>query len=125
MKRQKHLGSYGFAALLAVAVYITFALLDANAAREEQAELTRSEIRMLDWLELDEAEWHKYHSLRTAVGRPLAEMTPYEVLGIYADDLEQRRRYARANARFMLDFYRRTTEFEELYRAEISKLSTK
>lgn len=110
----------GLAALAGVAASV---ILDVQAAREEASQWQKTDRRMLRWLELSEEEWHQYQARSTLIGKPLAEMTPYEVLGIYADDPEQRRRFARENARFMLDFYRRTMEFEQIYREELAKLS--
>ena len=100
-------------------------VLVAQAAREETSRWQETESDTLRWLELDEQEWEQYRLRRSLVGQPLAEMTPYEVLGLYADDPQQQRRYARENARFMLDFYRRTMKFEEIYREELSRLSDK
>ncbi len=99
------------------------ALLDARAAREETSRSLLTDDRALQWSRLSEEEWRRYQSRRALIGEPLAEMTPYEVLGVYADDPEERRRFARENARFMLDFYRRTMEFEEIYREELARLS--
>ena len=110
----------GFVALAAVAAAI---VLDVQAAREEASQWQRTDHQMFRWLELSEEEWHQYQSRRALMGKPLAEMTPYEVLGIYADDPEQQRRFARKNARFMLDFYRRTMKFEEIYREELARLA--
>ena len=98
---------------------------DVQAAREESSRWQETELHAYRWLELSEEEWRQYQMWRTLVGKPLAEMTPYEVLGIYTDDPEQRRRFARENARFMLDFYRRTMEFEKLYREELAGFSDK
>lgn len=97
----------------------------AQAAREESSQWQETELHASRWLGLSEEEWRQYQMRRVLVGKPLAEMTPYEVLGIYTDDPEQRRRFARENARFMLDFYRRTMAFEELYRKELARLSDK
>ena len=109
--------------LAALAGVVTTVILDVQAAREEASQWQRVDHRTLRWLELSEEEWHQYQSRRALIGKPVAEMTPYEVLGIYADDPEQQRRFARENARFMLDFYRRTMEFEALYREELAKLA--
>ena len=109
--------------LMAVAGVVASVILDVQAAREEASPWQRTDRQALRWLELSEEEWHQYQSRRALIGKPLAEMTPYEVLGIYADDPEQRRRFARENARFMLDFYRRTMEFEQLYREELARLA--
>lgn len=98
---------------------------DVQAAREESSRWQETELHAYRWLELSEEEWRQYQMWRTLIGKPLAEMTPYEVLGIYADDPEQRQRFARENARFMLDFYRRTMEFEKLYREELAGFSGK
>ena len=111
----------GLTALAGVAASV---ILDVQAAREEASQWQKIDHRVLRWLELSEEEWRQYQSRRALIGKPLAEMTPYEVLGIYADNPEQRRRFARENARFMLDFYRRTMEFERLYREELTKLSS-
>jgi len=111
----------GLTALAGVAASV---VLDVQAAREEASQWQKIDHRVLRWLELSEEEWRQYQSRRALIGKPLAEMTPYEVLGIYADNPEQRRRFARENARFMLDFYRRTMEFERLYREELTKLSS-
>ena len=100
------------------------ALLGVQAAREEAGQERATEPHASQWLELDEQEWRQYQSRRALIGKPLADMTPYEVLGIYADDPQARRRYARENARFMLDFYRRTMAFEAVYRDELGKLHT-
>ncbi len=110
----------GLTALAGVAASV---ILDVQAAREEASQWQKTDLRVLRWLELSEEEWRQYQSWRSLIGKPLAEMTPYEVLGIYADDAEQRRRFARENARFMLDFYRRTMEFEQIYREELGKIS--
>ena len=110
----------GFLALTGVTAS---AILDVQAAREETSQWQATARHAVRWLELSEEEWRQYQSRRALIGKPLAEMTPYEVLGIYADDPEERRRFARENARFMLDFYRRTTEFEEVYREELAKLA--
>lgn len=96
-----------------------------QAAREESSRWQETELHAPRWLGLSEEEWRRYQARRALIGKPLAEMTPYEVLGIYADDPEQRRRFARENARFMLDFYRRTMEFEKLYREELARFSDK
>ncbi len=98
---------------------------DVHAAREESSRWQETAMHAPRWLELSEEEWRQYQTWRSLVGKPLAEMTPYEVLGIYTDDPEQRRRFARENARFMLDFYRRTMEFETLYREELTRFSDK
>lgn len=111
----------GGLALLAVALP---ALLGVQAAREEAGQERTLEWQASQWLQLDAQEWRSYRSRRALIGKPLAEMTPYEVLGIYADDPEAQRRYARENARFMLDFYRRTMAFEAIYRDELGKLAT-
>ena len=100
------------------------ALLGVQAAREEAGQERTIEWQASQWLELDAQEWRNYQSRLALIGKPLAEMTPYEVLGIYADDPEAQRRYARENARFMLDFYRRTMAFEAIYRDELGKLAT-
>ena len=94
-----------------------------QAAREESSQWQETKLHAHHWLGLSEEEWRQYQTWRALVGKPLAEMTPYEVLGIYTDDPEQRRRFARENARFMLDFYRRTMEFEKLYREELARFS--
>ena len=109
----------GLVALSGVAVSVIF---DVRAAREETSQWRETDLHALRWLELSEEEWRQYHFRRTLLGKPLSEMTPYEILGIYADDPEQRRRFAKRNARFMLDFYQRTMEFEELYREELARL---
>lgn len=98
---------------------------DVQAAREESSQWQETELHAHSWLGLSEEEWQRYQTWRALVGKPLAEMTPYEVLGIYTDDSEQRRRFAKENARFMLDFYRRTMEFEQLYRKELARFSDK
>lgn len=112
------------AAWLVVPAVLTGAIVplayDVQAAREESSRWRETELQAHRWLELSEEEWRQYQAWRTLIGKPMAEMTPYEVLGIYTDDPEQRRRYARENARFMLDFYRRTMEFESLYREELA-----
>lgn len=112
----------GCATLVVAAASMIF---DVQAAREVAGQWRDTDHHALRWLELDEEEWRQYQWRRDLVGEPLAEMTPYEVLGIYADDQAQRRRFARENARFMLDFYRRTMEFEDLYREELAELSGK
>ncbi len=112
--------SLGLAGLLTLSI---FAFWEAHAAREEFGQQYPTSETLTHWLELSEAEWVQYQWRRDTLGRVLAEMTPYEVLGIYADDPEQRRRYARQNARFMLDFYRRTTAFEDIYREELVKIT--
>lgn len=109
--------------LMALAGVVVAEIFDAQAAREELSQWQRTDHHMLRLLKLSEEEWHQYQSWRALIGKPLGEMTPYEVLGIYADDPEQQRRFARENARFMLDFYRRTMKFEELYREELAKLA--
>ncbi len=107
--------------LLAMAVP---ALLGVQAAREEAGQERTVELQALQWLELDAQEWRQYQSRRALIGKPLADMTPYEVLGIYADDPQERRRYAQENARFMLDFYRRIMAFETVYRDELGRMKT-
>ena len=119
MWNQKIVWLAGFMALAGVTVSL---ILEAQAAREETSERQETGRPTLRWLELSEEEWRQYQSRRALIGKPLAEMTPYEVLGIYADDPDERRRFARENARFMLDFYRRTTKFEAVYREELEKL---
>ena len=94
-----------------------------QAAREESSRWQETEAYATRWLGLSEEEWRQYQTRRALVGEPLVKMTPYEVLGIYTDDPEQRRRFAKENARFMLDFYRRTMEFEKLYRKELARFS--
>ena len=108
----------GLAAALAAAVLFEAraARVDAGAEPAVRSELSRE-------LGLDETEWDRYQTRRAGLGAPLAALTPYEVLGMYAETPEQRRRYAAANARFMLDFHRRATEFEELYRTELVRLA--
>lgn len=104
------------AAVVAAALFEARAARAAGAEREVRAELSRE-------LELDETEWDRVRTRRAGLGAPLAALTPYEVLGLYAETPEQRRRYAAANARFMLDFHRRAMEFEELYRTELIRLA--
>ena len=106
-----------------VAALAAAALFEAQAARatagaesEVRSELSRE-------LGLDETEWERYQTRLARFGAPLAALTPFEVLGMYAETPERRRRYAEANARFMLDFHRRATAFEELYRAELARLA--
>lgn len=104
------------AAAAAAALFEARAARAAGAEREVRAEFSRE-------LELDETEWDRIRTRRAGLGAPLAALTPYEVLGLYAETPEQRRRYAAANARFMLDFHRRAMEFEELYRTELIRLA--
>lgn len=108
----------GLAAALAAAV-----LFEARAARVDPAAEPAARSELSRELGLDETEWDRYQTRRAGLGAPLAALTPYEVLGMYAETPEQRRRYAAANARFMLDFHRRATEFEELYRTELVRLA--
>lgn len=123
MNRVRYREAGWLVGLMALAGVAASAILDAQAAREETSQWQATAHYAFRWLELSEEEWQQYQSRRALIGKPLAEMTPYEVLGIYADGPEERRRFARENARFMLDFYRRTTEFEEIYREELAKLS--
>lgn len=123
MNRMRYFWVGWLAGFAALAIVAAFGIFNVQAAREAASQWQATDFHALRWLELNEEEWQQYQSRRALVGQPLAEMTPYEVLGIYADDPEQRRRFARENARFMLDFYRRTMEFEELYRDELAKLS--
>ena len=105
------------AAVVAAALFeVRAARAAAGAEREVRSEFSRE-------LELDETEWDRVRTRRAGLGAPLAALTPYEVLGLYAESPEQRRRYAAANARFMLDFHRRAMEFEELYRTELIRLA--
>ena len=124
MNRVWYQGAGWLVGLMALAGVAASVILDVQAAREETSQWQTTTRHAFRWLELSEEEWQQYQSRRVLIGKPLAEMTPYEVLGIYADDPEERRRFARENARFMLDFYRRTTEFEEIYREELEKLAT-
>ncbi len=110
------------AAVLAAALAAA-ALFEARAARADLGAEPASRLELSRELGLDETEWGRYQTRRAGLGAPLAALTPYEVLGMYAETPEQRRRYAAANARFMLDFHRRATEFEELYRAELVRLA--
>lgn len=93
------------------------------AAREQEERFTRHREESLLWKELSEQEWQRYQEHRAHLGSHLEQLTPYEVLGIYSDDPQERRRYARQNARFMLDMHRRMTEFEDLYRRELEQLA--
>ena len=124
MREIQQYGAGWLGGLVVLAGVAALVIFDVQAAREETGRWQETEDHTIRWLKLDEEEWRQYQSKRALVGKPLAEMTPYEVLGIYADDPERRHWYARENARFMLDFYRRTMAFEELYREELAKLST-
>ena len=79
------------AAVAAAALFeVRAARAAAGAEREVRSEFSRE-------LELDEAEWNRVRTRRAGLGAPLAALTPYEVLGLYAESPEQRRRYAAAN----------------------------
>lgn len=108
----------GLGAALAVA-----ALFEVQAARATAGAEPEIRISLSRELGLDETEWEAYRMRRAGLGAALAALTPYEVLGLYAETPERQRRYAEANARFMLDFHRRATAFEELYRAELARLA--
>jgi len=97
--------------------------LDASAAREDKLREDPLRAEVTQRLRLSEEEWERYWTWRDLVGSPFAKLTPYEVLGMYADDPEEKRRYARENARFMLDFYRRSQAFEALYRQAMEELA--
>ena len=96
-------------------------LLEAQAVREEPGTESVSSLTASQWLKLEESEWRDYLMYQAVAGKTLDSMTPYEVLGIYATDPERQRRYAALNAEYMMDFYRRSMAFEELYRAELQK----
>lgn len=108
----------GLGAALAAAV-----LFEAQTARATAGAEPGVRVSLSHELGLDEAEWEAYRTRRAEMGVALAALTPFEVLGMYAETPENRRRYAEANARFMLDFHRRATVFEELYRAELARLA--
>ncbi len=98
-------------------------LLTVKAAHEREVQEEALQTDAARQLELSEEEWRQYRSWRELIGAPLADLTPYEVLGMYADDPQTQRRYALQSARFMLDFYRRSMAFEALYREEMEKLT--
>lgn len=108
----------GLSAALAAA-----ALFEMQTARATAGAESGVRISLSHELGLDEAEWEVYQTRRAGLGAALAALTPYEVLGLYAETPERQRRYAEANARFMLDFHRRAMAFEELYRAELARLA--
>ena len=108
----------GLGAALAAA-----ALFEAQAARATAGAEPGVRMSMSRELGLDEAEWEAYRTRSAGLGAAVAALTPYEVLGLYAETPEQQRRYAEANASFMLDFHRRAMAFEELYRTELSRLA--
>ena len=108
----------GLSAALAAA-----ALFEVQAARATAGAEPGVRLSLSRELGLDEVEWEAYRTRSAGLGAPLAALTPYEVLGLYAETPEQQRRYAAANARFMLDFHRRAMEFEELYRTELRRLA--
>ena len=109
--------------LLVLTLAGTAILLEVHAARERETQEEALQTDAARQMKLSEEEWRQYRSWRELIGAPLNELTPYEVLGMYADDPQVRRHYALQNARFMLDFYRRSMAFEALYREEMKNLT--
>ena len=117
---RRHFGLGGWAPAAALAALCGSLMgYEAYAVREQGPGLSYHRESSL-WQGLGEREWERYHSYRAHAGGHLEALTPYEMLGIHADDQQERREYARRNAQFMLRMHQRITEFEDLYRAELT-----
>lgn len=96
-----------------------------NALSFNAIELSKLQKEQMRYLGFDEAEMRQFLIKRDVYRGyiDIDKLSPHEVLGIFSTDLNQQREYAREAAKLRLALINDTKRFEDLYRAEVSRLS--
>ena len=95
-----------------------------NQPEVTQPELSDQERRSAVSWGLTETEWRRHRELRSLrKGLVSADVTPLEILGIFAASDTERKRYARLYARQQLDLLERIAMFEADYLEAVRELT--
>ena len=95
-----------------------------NQPEVTQPELSDQERRSAVSWGLSETEWRRHRELRSLrKGLVSADVTPLEILGIFAASDTERKRYARLYARQQLDLLERIAMFEADYLEAVRELT--